>query len=240
MPQHVPKHYLGRMDRECKHCKALHWLDERVTYKGSKENPQFGLCCNHGKVKLPPPSDPPAELLDLFTESGPAGKEFRDHIRQYNAAFAFTSLGCKVLPDNARRGAPYAFRISGELHHQHGALLPLEDGARPPVYAQLYFFDSETALQHRMQNPANSSLNPNTMRFLQHMLQQCNPFINIYKTAKDLLQENRHIPEMAVRIHFDASKDQRCYNAPTASEIAAILPGQVDQQHDGHDIIVHL
>ncbi|KIJ47632.1 hypothetical protein M422DRAFT_248636 [Sphaerobolus stellatus SS14] len=238
MPGHVLKHYLGWMNQKCEHCNALHWLDERITYKGSKQNPKFGLSCNHGKVQLPPPSDPPIDLLDHFTDPGPVGKEFRDHIRQYNAAFAFTSLGCKLLPDNARSGAPYAFQISGELHHQHGALLPLEDEA--PVYAQLYFFDPDIALQHRMGNPANVSLNRNTTQFLQEMLQRCNPFINIYKTAKDLLQQNLNISEMAVRIHFDASKDQRHYNAPTASEIATILPGQADQQHDGCDIIVHL
>ena len=34
--------------------------------------------------------------------------------------------------------------------------------------------------------------------------------------------------------------DQRRYNAPTANEIAAVLPGPGDERHGGRDIIVHL
>ncbi len=44
--------HLGQMSCRCHHCGALHWLEEHVS-NSSKANPQFGQCCNHGKVLLP-------------------------------------------------------------------------------------------------------------------------------------------------------------------------------------------
>jgi len=44
------------------------------------------------------------------------------------------------------------FKISGELHHLTGALLP-EGWSKPPKYAQLYLYDSaEEQVNYRMNN----------------------------------------------------------------------------------------
>ncbi|KIJ55925.1 hypothetical protein M422DRAFT_239093 [Sphaerobolus stellatus SS14] len=105
----IKTHYLGRMNVECEHCNALHWLEERVLYMGSKLNPKFGLCCDHGHVKLSPPLSPPLDLLDLFKDDSSVGKEFRENICRYNAAFAFISLGCKLNDHMELGGGPYSF-----------------------------------------------------------------------------------------------------------------------------------
>ncbi|KZP09647.1 hypothetical protein FIBSPDRAFT_900326 [Athelia psychrophila] len=92
------RHDLGRMDVPCRHCGALHWIGKRVG-KSSVTSPDFGLCCDHGQVVLDALEDPPHTLWQLFLGATPQSCEFLDNIRQYNTAFAFTSLG--VSQDHA-------------------------------------------------------------------------------------------------------------------------------------------
>ena len=134
------------MDVLCPHCDALHWIGERLA-RSSRCNPSFGTCCNQGKVCIPRLADPPQALWDLFTSNDAQCKEFREHVRQYNMALAFTSLG--VQEDtrvNARGG--WVFRILGQLCHLSGALAPGEGTS--PQYTQLYIYDPQQALQQRM------------------------------------------------------------------------------------------
>ena len=65
---------------------------------------------------------------------------------------------------NRAGGGPYTFRLHGELIHRAGSLLP-PDGD-PPIYAQLYIYDLEVALNHRLLNQHNSNLHPDTLRVL--------------------------------------------------------------------------
>jgi len=142
------RHDLGGMDRTCQKCGALHWLCERVQKRGSTDiNPLFGMCCGDGSVQLPPLPPPPDALKNLFLGSTEEARQFREHIRQYNSALAFTSLRAKI-DDSVNRGGggPPVFRIHGELHHQIGSLLPSDGQA--PVYAQLYILDSREAHDH--------------------------------------------------------------------------------------------
>jgi len=128
---------LGHMSYKCNHCGALHWLEEHIA-KSSKAKPKFGQCCNHGKVLLPLLIQPPCylELLlgscqdilghpfqfsDVQQERC---RHFHQHIRMYNAAFAFVSLGYKRDEQVSNQGGPPVFKIRGMLSHNHGALLP--------------------------------------------------------------------------------------------------------------------
>ena len=54
----------------CPFCGALHWLDERVS-SSRVGNPEFGMCCAHGKVKLAPLRVPPSPLYNLFMADTP-------------------------------------------------------------------------------------------------------------------------------------------------------------------------
>ncbi|KAK0430107.1 hypothetical protein EV421DRAFT_1722011, partial [Armillaria borealis] len=44
----------------------------------------------------------------------------------YNAALAFTSVAVKVDEAVTNSSGLYSFRVSGELHHWMGSLLPAE------------------------------------------------------------------------------------------------------------------
>ena len=59
-------HNLGEMNIQCPSCKALHWVDERLS-KSSKANPKFGMCCYKGKISLPALQPVPPELYELLT-----------------------------------------------------------------------------------------------------------------------------------------------------------------------------
>jgi hypothetical protein len=89
------RHSLGLMNVECPDCHALHFVLEKLT-KSSKRNPKFGICCLQGQIQLPPLSEPPPLLHKLLTSSAPRARKFRDGIRQYNMAFAFTSVAVEV------------------------------------------------------------------------------------------------------------------------------------------------
>jgi hypothetical protein len=137
-PGHAPyreplqRHSLGSMNVQCPHCHALHFDCEKLA-KSTRAVPKFGSCCLQGQIQLPPFHPAPATLRDLLCGRSPFAKEFKKNIRQYNAAFAFTSVGVNIDHKVTGTSGPYAFRIQGDLHHLSGALMP-PDG-RPAVFA---------------------------------------------------------------------------------------------------------
>ena len=63
--------------------------------------------------------------------------------------FAFTSMGGKIDTSlNKKGGGPYTFVLSGQNYHYLGSLLP-KNGS-PPIYSQLYIYDTENEVQNRI------------------------------------------------------------------------------------------
>ena len=67
---------------------------------------KFPFCCGHEMVVLPSVATPPDLLLHLHTATDSRGRAFRDHIRSYNSALAFATLGANLEKEleNAKRG----------------------------------------------------------------------------------------------------------------------------------------
>ena len=180
---------------------------------------------------------------DLFNGTSPHSLGFRTHIHQYNAAFAFTSLGVDVDHSIITGSGPYSFRISGQLHPSHHAganLLPLPDSH--PKYAQLYIYNPQEQLAHRQTN--NPTLNPAVMTEIQGILNTSHPYVQLYKQAFQIMNEKP--PEehstVAIHLHAEHTQDLCRYNLPSADdEVTAIIPGDGSEQHsDRHDIILRL
>ena len=232
------RHSLGPMNVECQHCHALHWDSEKLT-ASTLSNKKFGQCCLQGQVDLPPFPPPPPTLKSLLSGTSPFSNTFRKHIPQYNAAFAFTSLGVNIDHSVTSTRGPYAFKINGELHHLSGALLP-EEGQQPS-YAQLYVHDPAEALNVR--GNRNVNLLPQIMTELQAMMHETHPYVPLYKQAFQIM---RAIPpdqqkKVVVKLHVDKNADGRRYNLPTTDEIAAIIPGDGSEERSDHrDIVVRL
>jgi len=79
----------------CPHCHALHFDCEKLT--SLRVNyPKFGMCCLQGQIQLPPFQLLTGILHNYLTGNDYPSREFRNNIRQYNAAFAMTSVGVKI------------------------------------------------------------------------------------------------------------------------------------------------
>ncbi|XP_071137070.1 uncharacterized protein [Mytilus edulis] len=188
-----------------------------------------------GKVVLPVIKDPSHSLQNLFILNTEQAKHFRINIRAYNSSLAFASLGVHedVLPHNG----PYNFRICGFVHHRIGHLFPSEGKA--PKFAQIYIPDTENELCNRMQ--WNDTLNKSVLLTLQNMLQDCNPFIDIFKNAAKIMHDDHNASHQNIKLvlHADTSKDTRRYNLPTASEVSLIIPGSQMKEPTNRDIVLY-
>ena len=229
------RHYLGPMTVECPKCHALHFMSERLTHS-SNANPRFGMCCLQGQISLPPLSEPPQQLHRLLTSSAPRAQKFRENIRQYNIAFAFTSVGVDIDHTILDGRGPYSFRMHGGLYHKMGALQQT-DGRRPS-YAQLYIYDQQAALAFR--NTRNANLDHVVMGELQEMLNAVNPFVPLYRQAYQIMQETppQLQANLSVAIVLEPGEDRRRYNLPTVDEVAAIIPGHGEEDVDENRQIV--
>ena len=222
---------LGSMNVICPNCEAWHFDSEKLT-SSTRTIKKFGLCCLQGKVTLPNLSDPPAQMLHLLRHVDNA--PFREKIRQYNAAFAFTSVGVKFDESVTRSSGPYAFKIHGALYHRTGALVP--DQGQDASYAQLYILDPEDALNQRADNNRGADGQPlldgPTMQVLHDLLYDVNPYIELYKTAYQTMSEKP--PEeqrtISMRLVLQQKDDQRRYNLPSVSEVAAVIPARPDAE----------
>lgn len=128
----VPECNIGQMIKVCEHCSALLFPDEE----------KVGICCSKGKVAFPEQPKIPMCIKTLLTQDTAKAIEFRKNIRKYNSAFAFASLGVKYDRELAsQRQGVYTFRISGQLCHLMGSLLP-EEG-ESAKFSQIYMLDDE-------------------------------------------------------------------------------------------------
>ena len=149
------RHDLGPANIECKFCGAFHWIAERLT-KSTANNPIFSLCCKEGDVNLPQYKPLPQYLRNLLLSNGQRNQQFRDNLRAYNCALAFTSIDCTPTNHGVGPGGSQCFQIHGELYHLQGPLEPAEGAV--PKYAQLYIYDP--AYASAVCSEANFQLDP--------------------------------------------------------------------------------
>ena len=161
----------------CPYCSAPHWDCERLT-RSSHANPKFGGCCLSGKIWLPPLQQPPPELHNLLISQDRRAKDFHTNIWKYNNGLAMTSVGRSLQPNDG--GGPYVFKV-------HGSLLPSPD--QSPVFAQLYIYDPDEALNYCMDNQLNTGLDRTIMRNLQDMLHLHHYGVTLYKQASELTKD---------------------------------------------------
>jgi len=214
----------------CGKCGALHFLEERVA-SSSRANLQFTPCCAQGKVTLPPLAPPLEPLRWLLTSNEADAKDFRQRIRFYNNALAFTFMGANLDTSVAQPGN-YIYRLCGELYHRMGSLLPQPGEA--PKFAQLYISDPHAKLDGRMGN--FGGLNRDIMQLLQTMLHECNPYTSIYQTTMEWLQGE--VVELSLRLLNDRRTDLRHYNAPTTDEVGTLMVGGDVDEANARDIII--
>jgi hypothetical protein len=121
-----------------------------------------------------------------------------------------------------------------------GSLL-LENPTMEKLYAQLYVHDPDEALDIRQHR--NPQCNPLVMQNLQAMLYEVNPFISIYQQACHIMSSKppEEHQNVALKLHLSEGADGRHYNLATTNEIAAIVPGNGEEEvSSDRDIILWL
>ena len=205
------RHTVPMMNVECRHCEALRFASE-----------PRGLCCNDGQVQIPDIPDLPESLHTKLVSD----TSFRKDIRKYNQVFAFASLAAdvdRVRYANQTEGV-YTFRIHGQVHHQMGSVLPNE--GQEPKFAQIYFYDKEIQVNRRT---GLMDLDRDNVRFLTELM-ETNPYVSLYQQAREIEGEN-----FSIAFH-SGNVDCRRYNAPTVSEVGAILMDEAERSR--RDVVI--
>ncbi|XP_028801370.1 uncharacterized protein LOC114756588 [Neltuma alba] len=225
----------------CQSCGAMMWFNEKVGNCKSIMTPRFSMCCLNGKVQLPLITPPPELFIKLFFDKTSAeSKNFHLNVRSYNNMFSFTSMGGKIDHSMNRGGSPYTFVLSGLNYHKIGSLLPPE-GAKP-VYSQLYIYDTENEVSNRIsavsKHIKESTIDPHIVDKIKDVLDEVNPLVKQYRLASSMINVPQH-SELKLCLISTRNQDGCNYNLPSASEVAALIVGDIDRNFSRRDVIVH-
>lgn len=187
------------------------------------------ICCSNGTIDIfRPPA--PHQLLHLFTDQGENGLHFRNNIRSYNNAFAFTSMGANIDQNlaSARNGV-YSYRAQGSIYHRIGSILPTSENR--PRYIQLYIYDTAHEIENRQHD--NDVLRSDILLKIKQILDCHNPYVTVFRQLgqrTDLQNCRIKIKEITVNRHL--------HELPTTSQVAGIVVGDEMDDLQGRDIIV--
>ncbi|XP_058755824.1 uncharacterized protein LOC131629044 [Vicia villosa] len=135
----------------------------------------------------------------------------------------------------SKRGGPPTLRLQGQTCHRIGTLLP--ETGQPPQYAQLYIYDTDNEVEHRIKCfKDNKGIERPVVKKLKMMLDQHNVHAKAFRMARDVLRTNS-FTDLKLRFISDRSEDGRVYNKPTVSEVAALIVGDIDSA-DKRDILI--
>nr|GLL31487.1 uncharacterized protein LOC107058457 [Ipomoea trifida] len=106
------------------------------------------------------------------------------------------------------------------MYHFVNDLLP---NGCPPRNLQLYFFDTEHELENKLQGA--DRMDKDIVSALIQLMSG-NPYGQFFRSLKDIAQTD----EFSIILRSDISMDQRTYNMPSASQVAAIW---IEDKHSG-------
>ncbi|XP_071905593.1 uncharacterized protein [Coffea arabica] len=196
---------------DCEHCGAKRFHLEPPTF-----------CCSGGEISIVAPPMP-YDLKRLFIGNDEESAHFRNNVRTYNNNLGFTSFAAKYDTDLTKNTkGVYTFRVQGQVYHFLDGLIHLGE---KPSGIQLYFFDTDEELAKRLGN--SDKLRENTLKLLMRVLSD-NPYARFFRSLRDV----PNIDSLNIVLNCYPSLDQRIYNLPTASQVAAIWTESEDQTSD--------
>ncbi|CAN6856078.1 unnamed protein product [Brassica oleracea] len=225
----------------CTFCQAYMWYGERIGKRRRSSNPVFTMCCKRGKVVLPRLANPPMELMNLLCKGDELSKHYREFIRAYNIMFSFTSLGGKIDHSINNGRGPFVFRMSGENYHRSGDIVP--EPGQAPKFSQLYIIDTLNEIKNRLDAYAGSDraaakkLREPLVLLLKNMLDQCNPHVKAFRSARERFDVEGSTG-YRMRLIESRQSDGRTHNLPTANEVAALIPGDFVLNMETRDIVL--
>jgi hypothetical protein len=132
-----------------------------------------------------------------------------------------------------------SLRIHGQVYHYQASIE--RHNLETAVFASLYFYDPEMANAKRTYNNHNTDmsrapLDPNTVKEIHEVMEACNKYIPIYKTAYEALDldpvssiqpssQDRVFLDIDMQMVLQKGTDKRTFNLPReTAEIGGFLP----------------
>ncbi|XP_066341392.1 uncharacterized protein [Miscanthus floridulus] len=140
---------------------------------------------------------------------------------------------------NDGRG-PLVFKISGQIHHRIGAMLPLD--GQSPKFIQLYVYDTSSEVENRIalldhEDRRELDLDPTIVQYLATMLDAHNSFAQQFRMARYRLADD-DAEDFVIRIVGPKDGDPPQYSLPTTDQLAMLVVGDFSLDAFQRDIIV--
>jgi hypothetical protein len=208
----------------CKFCNA-----KKFEYESE------GLCCRKGAVRLAN-TETPTQLMRLWTSNDSDAVHFRNNIRFFNGHFSFTTLYCQLDRDTVdiRNTGIYTFRAHGQIYHNVPSIGNTPANA---THLELYFYDDDPSLEHRYRRCRKElyEQDKHVMSILTNVLCD-NPYSKQFRS----LGQAQNIKDYRIILNLDQRLDQRVYNEPINSEVAAVwIEGKERRNTSNKNIILH-
>ena len=91
----------------------------------------------------------------------------------------------------------YTFKAQGQIDHRLDRLMP---GAKGPCHLQLYFYDTDETMHHRMKRSPH--LDANVIRTILNIMQH-NPYVQAFKSLDTLTNLDCYAIELDTSISVD-------------------------------------
>lgn len=114
----------------------------------------------------------------------------------------------------------YTFKVDGQICHKLDQLKP---GGKGPRHMQLYFYDNDNSMSHRIKRSPH--LDSNLIRAILELLQH-NPYVRAFRSLGQMNQ----LDEYKIELNTSISVDQRRFNAPVMEQLPAIWQDGSDEK----------
>jgi len=191
----------------CKHCNAKKFEYERP-----------GFCCRNGDIDIAPQTTC-GELMRLLSSADADARYFRDNIRFFNGHFSFTSLYCWLDNKTTKMSdcGIYTFRAHGMMYHNIRSFGT--EASSEHRHLELYFYDDDSSLDHRYRRCREEKLEKDKQLINQlASILRGNPYSEHLRTMGHV----ENLDDYHIELNLDQTLDQRTYNTPLTSEVAAI------------------
>ncbi len=82
------------------------------------------------------------------------------------------------------------------------------------------------------------SLDPTTLDWLLTMMYNINPYVEVFKMARDMMATKGAPMDLKLRLIASRTKDAHWYNVLMSDEVATLMVGDGSEVVDRHDVVV--